>query len=337
MDKEELMEKYKEIRINHIEAANSGWMSKYHRKLYIQINRQIGKWDEFKQLCGYEDNLCHRYSKEELIEKYIKIRNGNLKSISSLWMQQNGYYGIYSQIKRKFNNWDEFKQLCGYEDNLRISYNENELIFKYKEIRQKYPESVSSEWLIKNGYSALYQQINKKFVDWNYFKNLCGYSEELYIKYSKEELIKEYKTIRKEHTEAQSFSWMRENGYYSIIQQAYRKIDGGWNGFKKLCGYSDPIQLKVFEEKTEKIINELGLIYKREYTIESTNYSVDFMIYDFDFLLEIDEKHHIYQRESDVKRQNIIENITGLKIIRIEAIDMKKFEEDLRKLFKGYK
>ena len=54
------------------------------------------------------------------------------------------------------------------------------------------------------------------------------------------------------------------------------------------------------------------------------------MIYDLNFLLEIDEKHHKCQIEKDKNRQKYIEHITGLEFVRVQAYNMFDFEKDLR-------
>jgi len=48
----------------------------------------------------------------------------------------------------------------------------------YIEIRNKYPESESSGWMSKNGYSGLYARIKKIHnLSWHNFKKLCGFND----------------------------------------------------------------------------------------------------------------------------------------------------------------
>jgi len=70
--------------------------------------------------------------------------------------------------------------------------------------------------------------------------------------YTRESSKKEYKEIRKKHGDkAKSSGWMEKNGHAGLVNYA-RKEFGGWNKFKKECGFNDKPYLTYRTKESSK-------------------------------------------------------------------------------------
>ena len=93
--------------------------------------------------------------------------------------------------------------------------------------------------------------------------------------------------------------------------------------------------IKIYEEAAKSALSDMDIVFKREYSVKNKKgnfYRVDFYISDLDVFLEIDEKHHEFQKEADAKRQAYIEQKTGKKVYRIKAKTKKQVYKDVQKL-----
>jgi len=256
----ELIVRYKGVRSEHEEAKSSDWFNNngHRREFYLISHKYKIKWNEFKALCGYSDEVLKRsfnidYSLGEAIEEYKVIRESNLASKSSFWICANGYSGLYSQVTRKFDlSWREFKGLCGYDEELQVSrfsidsdidYSLDKAIETYKVLRSYHPKCDTLKWLLEGGYNGLVNQLNTKHkLSWTEFKIKCGFGDEVYREDYRTcrliDLVNKYKVIRDGNINAYSCEWMSKNGHGGLGENVRKRFGIGWYEFKRVCGYS---------------------------------------------------------------------------------------------------
>jgi glutaredoxin-related protein len=238
---EEDIKLYIEIRARHPEAISSTWMRKNgYNSLYARVRtKHKVSWNSFRELCGFNEfNRMKKYTLEDNIKEYIKIRGENQESESSGWMLRNGYNSLYTRVTKN-RTWHEFKLLCGFNDfDFAIKYTSEDNIKEYVKIRNEHSEAESSSWVQMNGYKKLYERATKNRT-WHEFKLLCGFNDFDVTKLrTLEDNIKEYIEIRKKHPEDSKSSYWMEKNKYGYLTQRIRK-GHSWKEFKKLAGFND--------------------------------------------------------------------------------------------------
>ncbi len=212
------------------------------RKLHFKLMREFNNSLLNESLTKDRRKI---YTLEEDIQSYIKLRKKYPEVESSIWIQKNGYSGLYSRIRRVHKlSWHDFKVKCGFNDyDKDKKYTLEEDVKSYIEIRTKYEESKSSEWMQKNKYRSLYCRILRIHrLTWHDFKKLCGFDDCDMIKnFSLEKDKQLYIEIRIKHPEAASSGWMRKNGHIALYARVKRVHELRWHDFKVKCGFNDPM------------------------------------------------------------------------------------------------
>ena len=258
------------------EAYSSTWMEKNgYRGLLRQVyEKHKMKWDDFRKQCGIKFNNRFKSRNETLEEligiyKSIVLKNGE-KTYSCKWVIENGHKWIYRQVTKKHKiSWPKFRKKCGIDATLNREdvLSLNDLVEEYKSITKEHGEKAySSDWIQKNGYSWLYDQVsNKHKLSWDDFRKKSGIDVIFNRKdVLLEDLIEKYKSIIREHGEkAYSCEWLRKNGYLWLYEQINKKYGMEWNDFRKQCGIDvifkrKNLSLNDLMEEYESIIKESG-------------------------------------------------------------------------------
>ena len=236
----ELQEIYVAIVEEHGEKAYScEWMSKNgYNWLYLQsLQKHKIKWNDFRKQCGINNEL----NLEDIIKKYQSIVDEyGEKAYRSQWILKNGYSWIYTRISKKHGlEWNDFKAMCGFNNKLRREIlSIKGLIEEYKSIVKEHgKKAYSSEWIAKNEYGWLYQQVTRKHkIKWDEFRIQCEIDIKLNRFMTLEELIEEYKSIVKEYgKKAYSSEWIAKNEYGWLYEQVSKKHKISWKQFIQMC------------------------------------------------------------------------------------------------------
>lgn len=177
-------------------------------------------------------------------------------------------------------------------------------------------------------------------ISWSSFKRgtRCGkcHGSSFSIEFKTNRIKNAFSTVG--YTIADGWVYGHNHKNISFTCSVGHKHSISWHNFQRgrRCG---KCYCKRYEEYTEKVLNHFGLVYKREYRVcgEYGNYRCDFYLYDYDFFLEIDEKHHKKQLDKDLSRQLDIEYVTGIRVMRVVAECKNQFKRDLVKLLMGWK
>jgi hypothetical protein len=244
MDLEELIKIYQDIRKEHGDKAiNSRWFRNgEHAWLYGQVCKKYKiKWEDFKNKAGFKDEPLNRFvTFEELLQSYRDVRERHSEANSSGWMIRNDYGWIYTQVRKKYKmKWDEFKKQSGFDDQPlnRKNLTLEDLVEEYKVVRKEHGDKAKScKWIQTNGYKWLHNHaLQDHGLQWNEFKKTCGFKNDSIKRHRMtiEELLEEYKDIRKEHGDkAKTSNWLYKNKYSWLPQQVTRAMP--WAEFLKL-------------------------------------------------------------------------------------------------------
>lgn len=145
----------------------------------------------------------------KVAEKLAKENNGILPY--SLWLKNNGYYGLSQMILRfpeKFNHISKDKK----------GRSIDEWVDEAKRIEKEKGELPSQKWLQKNGYGGLARCISA-----NPSKFKCVKQKRFFK--SIEEWVKIAEKLEKEHGELPNFKYLNKNGYKELVRYIYRHPD----------------------------------------------------------------------------------------------------------------
>ena len=239
IDIDHIITEYRKIREKNPEAKKSTWMQKHHCWLSNWLSYRKIKWDEFKKMCGYDEEplLRENMTLKKVIKAYQELRKEHQSAKSSSWMAKHHSW-ILNWLRRHNMKWDEFKKMCGYDEILRVDYVDDveQVIKEYKEVVNKHPEAINSTW-VKQHYGWITTWVWARKIKWGDFKEMCGYDRKRTSKGKKlPEVISSYKEVVKSHPEAINSTWVLKHEKYKWIYVWVRDHEISWNDFKIKCG-----------------------------------------------------------------------------------------------------
>jgi len=207
-----------------------------------------------------------KWNKEDIIAKYkqLIVEFGYPPMPKDL--REKGLTNLYSQIHKKFGNFESFFEKLGLEYKGRIYWNKKRVINEFKKLERRLGRIPTADDIRKLGDKGdLCSAIYNHFGSYMGFLKECGYAppKQPVGYWTESNVFKEYCKIAKELGYYPSYSELRVRGYNDITVAMHRIFKGATNFYEKFEIKPKKREIKTWDknsvlEEYKKIGRELG-------------------------------------------------------------------------------
>jgi len=312
----------------------------------------VDSWCEVLEFAGFNKKEIDKYkfktsskniTKEKLLNQLNRYKDEVGKVPTSKDMTRAEYYSSATAFYDYFPDlsWDEIVQEAGLEKPKRELTRGDILDEIHRVIDELEEVPVSEEFDRHSKYSTA--TIAKHF-DNSYSKALdkAGYEPSRYINVSKKELINDYYNLYEKLNRIPRYEDIKNYSKYSC--STYSRTFGGILNLRKEAGLPIKNNTTWIEEWAYDILDEMGIQFKKEFSIGS--YQGDVMVdkQKNTYILELDGDYfhkEIYNNRparGDLKRQSERDKFItnqGYHVIRVWESDIENNEEEIKQELKN--
>jgi hypothetical protein len=203
-------------------------------------------FDEEIEYLKKSKNILYKFSNEQLIEAFLKLKNelGKVPTVEE--MDKKGLYSS-SVYRRRWGGWNNFLKSLSEKPNVRRGITKEELVEEFKRIYELIGQVPTIEIMKKEGKYAL-SLYGRRFGSWNKFLQIQNLQPVKKNIISKEEFISEFKCIKTLLKHIPTKTEFQEHG--AITASVANRIWGSWNDFLRSQGidvisYTDQDLIKL--------------------------------------------------------------------------------------------
>ena len=257
-NKQKILSKIKSLQKKEI-PLNSTYINKHYGSLYGAAFSYFGSWQKAVQACGYDYSRIRKVQSWTKDNIKSKIRNlHNKREDLSHTNIKKKHPKLFEASIRYFGSWKNTVESSGieYDKFLRVKkHSKSDIINEYRKIRKKFEYAPMPKDLKGTGDGWIVTQVNKKFGSFEKFFNDLGIEYKGRRYWTKEKLVKEYRSLVNNLGYVPSINEVRSRYKKGdLLRQIYKRY-GNYYTFLNEVGFKPKKKNKGFWTK-EKIKEE---------------------------------------------------------------------------------